>query len=228
MSKGWPGRKHYGVIAFWAAVFAAVVALALGLSSPAFRHSVEAVSAWAEDVIDARPVAGALVFFLFSALSAMLAFASSVVLVPPASEVWGKTVTFLLLWAGWMSGAAAAFAIGTLARPLLARVGYEQKLQKYQRFVSRRMSFWMVLLFCLAVPSEVPAYLFGGMHYPFIKFLAAMGIAEAVYAVGVVVAGENLMQADPWPLIAAAAVLIAIAAGTGVLLRVSRKRKTSP
>ena len=228
MSKGWPGRKHYGVIAFWAAVFAAVVALALGLSSPAFRHSVEAVSAWAEDVIDARPVAGALVFFLFSALSAMLAFASSVVLVPPASEVWGKTVTFLLLWAGWMSGAAAAFAIGMLARPLLARVGYEQKLQKYQRFVSRRMSFWMVLLFCLAVPSEVPGYLFGGMHYPFLKFLLAMGIAEGVYAVGLVVAGENLMQADPWPLIAAAAVLIAIAAGTGVLLRVSRKRKTSP
>jgi hypothetical protein len=30
--------------------------------------------------------------------------------------------------------------------------------------VSKRMRFWTVVLFCIAVPSEIPGYLFGGLH----------------------------------------------------------------
>jgi uncharacterized membrane protein YdjX (TVP38/TMEM64 family) len=135
---------------------------------------------------------GAAVFFLFAAISAMLAFTSSVVLVPPANLVWGKFITFLLLWGGWIAGAIAAFGIGNVARPLLVRLGYQETLDEYQQFVSKRMKFWTAFLFCIAVPSEVPGYLFGGLRYPFLKFLGAIAIAEAIYAFGIVIAGQNL------------------------------------
>jgi uncharacterized membrane protein YdjX (TVP38/TMEM64 family) len=193
--------------------------------SPTFTDVVKRTTGWVEGIMKARPVTGAVVFVLFSALSAMLAFTSSVALVPPASLVWGKLVTFLLLWCGWIAGAIAAFAIGRLAHPLLVRMGYEDTLEKYEKFVSKRMKFWAVLLFCIAVPSEVPGYLFGGAHYPFLKFLVAIAIAEAMYAVLVVVVGESLAVAKPVPLLAAAGVLVVIGAAAGLALRAARKRR---
>jgi len=83
-----------------------------------------------------------------------------------------------------------------------------------------------VLLFCIAIPSEVPGYLFGGVRYPFLKFLGAFAIAEAIYAFGLVVAGENLLAAKPFPLLATVGILIIIALGAGVVLRALKKRKS--
>jgi uncharacterized membrane protein YdjX (TVP38/TMEM64 family) len=88
------------------------------------------------------------------------------------------------------------------------------------------MKFWAVLLFCIAVPSEVPGYLFGGVHYPFLKFLAAIAIAEAIYAFGVIVAGESLAVAEPFPLIATIGILIAIAGIAGLTIRTLKRRKS--
>lgn len=209
----------------WIGLGAAALLVALLLVfSPTFTDLVKQTTGWAEGIMKAHPVTGAIVFVLFSALSAMLAFTSSVALVPPASLVWGKLVTFLLLWCGWMAGAVAAFGIGKLAHPLLVRMGYEDTLEKYEKFVSKRMKFWAVLLFCIAIPSEVPGYLFGGAHYPFLKFLAAIAIAEAIYAVLVVVVGESLAVARPVPLLAAAGILVVIGAAAGLALRAARKR----
>ncbi len=151
--------------------------------------------------MNAHPFIGAVVFFLFAAISAMLAFTSSVVLVPPANLVWGKLVTFMLLWGGWLAGAIAAFGLGRVARPLLIRLGYRETLDEYQQFVSKRMKFWATVLFCLAVPSEIPGYVFGGLRYPFVKFLGAIAIAESIYAFGIVIAGQSLVTAKPFPLI---------------------------
>jgi uncharacterized membrane protein YdjX (TVP38/TMEM64 family) len=217
-----PGRAVWS----WLAVGAAVLLLALLLHSTTFTDYMEEALDWAENVMDAHPVIGAVVFFLASALSAILAFASSTVLVPPANLVWGKPITFLLLWSGWMVGAMAAYGIGHLARPLLVRLGFGEKLEEYQRFVSKKMKFWAVLLICLAVPSEIPGYLFGGAHYPFWKFLGAMAIAEAIYAFGLVIAAESVVEAEPLPLLAIFAVLIVIAVGAGLLLRVIKRRKS--
>ena len=114
-----------------------------------------------------------------------------------------------------------------MARPLLNRLGYEEKLDKYQKWVGKRMPFWGVLLFCIAIPSEVPGYLFGSVRYSFVKFFAAMGIAEAVYAVGVIVVGENLLTDKPLPLLLAIAAIVLVAAGAGRLLKVVRQKKAS-
>jgi uncharacterized membrane protein YdjX (TVP38/TMEM64 family) len=226
MSKELLAKGQQRAVWFWLALGAAILLLAFLFYSPAFRNFIEAANGWAEGIMNAHPVTGAAVFFVFSAVSAMLAFTSSAVLVPPANLVWGKLITFLLLWGGWVAGAIAAFGIGNRARPLLIYLGYKDTLDEYQQVVSKRMKFWAVLLFCIAIPSEVPGYVFGGVHYPFLKFLAAIAIAESIYAFGLVVAGESLVAAEPFPLLATIGILIVIALGAGVLLRALRKRKS--
>ena len=49
---------------------------------------------------------------MLAALSAMLAFFSSVVVVPVASHQWGPVATVALLWMGWLLGGTMAYAIG--------------------------------------------------------------------------------------------------------------------
>jgi uncharacterized membrane protein YdjX (TVP38/TMEM64 family) len=205
---------------------AVVVVLMLLSYSETFRGLLDSITLWAKDLMAANPLLGALIFFLFSMLSAMLAFASSAALVPPANLVFGKLVTFLLLWGGWLAGAVAAYLIGSLARPLLIRLGYKEKIEKYEEYVSRRMKFWMVLLFCFAVPSEIPGYVLGGVHYSFWRFVIAMAVTEAIYALGVVFAGESLLADNPLPLIFILGALILIGAGAGMLFRKLRKRRS--
>ena len=82
-----------------------------------------------------------------------------------------------------------------------------------------------MLLFCIAIPSEIPAYLFGSMHYPLPKFLAAVAIAESGYALGVVIAGESLLGGKPLPFLIAIGLLIVVAIIAGLLLRSARNRK---
>ena len=195
--------------------------------SPAFKELVEDMASWVEAVMNSHPLLGALVFLLFSAFSAMIAFASSAVLVPSAIAAWGHVITFFLLWSGWMAGAAAAWGIGRLAHPLLNRLGYEEELDSYQKWVGKRMPFWGVLLFCIAVPSEIPGYVFGSVRYCFVRFFAAMGIAEAIYAVGIIVVGENLLTDKPLPLLLAIAAIVLVAAGGGWLLKRMKRKQAS-
>jgi uncharacterized membrane protein YdjX (TVP38/TMEM64 family) len=217
--------KRRSALWFWIALGAIILLLTLLLYSATFRNFVDKATDWAKVIMDAHPIMGAAVFFLFAATSAMLAFTSSVVLVPPANLVWGKLITFFLLWGGWMAGAIVAFGIGNVARPLLIRLGYQQTLDKYQQFVSKRMKFWTVLVFCFAVPSEVPGYLFGGLHYPFWKFLGAIAIVESIYAFGIVIAGENLVAAKPLSLLTTVAILIVLGVAARLLLRRIKKPK---
>lgn len=218
-------RKSWHSPGFWLALGAAALLVGFMLFSPTFHGWVENVAGWAEGIMRSHPVGGAVVFFVLTVLSSMLTFASSIVLVPPASEVWGRPVTFLLLWSGWLVGSTAAYAIGYFARPLLSRLVAKEKLEKYQELVSKRMKFWAALLFCFAAQSEISGYVFGGLHYPFWKFLAAISITEAVYALGVIVAGESLLEANPAVLAATIGILVAAALGAGMVLRKLKKRK---
>lgn len=226
MTKKSSESKPVRAIGFWIALISVVLIVGLLLHAQSFNDLVEDATNRAQGVINEYPVAGAVVFFALSAASAMLAFASSAILVPPATGVWGQPVTLMLLWGGWTAGAIAAYGIGRLARPLVIRMGYKHKLEEYERLVSKHMKFWAVLLFCIAVPSEIPGYLFGGMRYSLPKFLVAIGIAEAIYAVALIAAGESLLNAEPLPLIAIAGMLVVVAIGAGLLFRRFRKRRS--
>lgn len=220
-SAGQPHRRWWS----WLALGAAALIVAFAAGAPVIRDLLAAAIVWAQAIMEKHSVWGAVLFAAFSALSAMLVFASSAMLVPPAILVWGKAGTFLLLLGGWLLGAALAFGIGRAGRPLLKHTGYDDKLEKYQDYVSTRMHFWAALLFCIAIPSEIPGYLFGSMHYPFAKFIAAMAIAESGYALAAVFAGESLMVNRSLPFLAIIAGLIAVALIAGLLLRLSRKRQ---
>ena len=217
----WKKRSILLVVGF----LALVVGLFLISYSETFRSLLDSITLWAKGVMEANPLWGAVVFFLFSMLSAMLAFASSAALVPPANLVWGKFVTFLLLWGGWLTGAVLAYQIGRLARPLLMRLGYKEKIEKYQEYVGRRTKFWMVLLFCFAVPSEIPGYVLGGIHYSFWRFVVAMATSEGIYAILIVLAGESLMSDSPLTLMLIVGALILIGGVAGMLFRKFRKRR---
>ena len=211
---------------FWLVLAAAVAGLTLLSYSDTFKSVLESVTAWAKNAISSDPITGGVVFFLFSMISAMLAFLSSAVLVPAANLVWGRLVTFLLLWGGWLAGGVVAFFVGRLARPLLIRLGYKQKLEKYQEYISRRTRFWMVLLFCFAVPSEIPGYVLGGVHYPLWKFVPAIALSEAFYALALVFAGETLLAAKRMQLIVIIGSVILIAAVARMLFRKFRRRRS--
>ncbi len=98
------------------------IAVVLVLARPAHAWLLS-LFAHAESAIREREGWGMIVFVLLAALSAMLAFVSSAMLVPVALYVWGPVVCFLLLWTGWFLGGLAGYAVGRyLGRPVVHRL----------------------------------------------------------------------------------------------------------
>jgi uncharacterized membrane protein YdjX (TVP38/TMEM64 family) len=78
--------------------------------------------------------------------------------------------------------------------------------------VARRLRFPTVLLFQLALPSEVPGYVLGTLRYPFWRYLAALAIAELPFAIGATYLGWSFLRGSYLLLLAAGAVGIALSA----------------
>ena len=147
--------------------------------------------------VNRHPLMGALLFVLLSALSAILAFFSSAVVVPIGVVAWGEATTFALLWCGWFLGGVAAYSIGRfLGRPVVNRLIDPVTLWRYELRVTEKARFPYILLFQLALPSEVPGYVLGIMRYPFPVYLAALAIAEIPFAIGAVWLGRSFLQRD--------------------------------
>ncbi|HEX5718003.1 MAG TPA: VTT domain-containing protein, partial [Thermoanaerobaculia bacterium] len=146
-------------------------------------------------LIAERPVLGAALFVVLSALSAMLAFMSSAVLVPVALYAWGKTVCAILLWLGWILGGAAAYNLGRwLGRPVVRWLLPTETLDRYEDRLSKETPFGLIVLLQLAMPSEVPGYLLGLVRYPFWRYLLALALVELPYAVGTVYLGASFLD----------------------------------
>lgn len=188
-----PSRSRSLVRVF--AIVVLCVTAALLLSVDWVYEGMERLLMEAEPMIASHPVVGAVVFVLLSALSAILAFFSSALLVPAAVFAWGKVLTVCLLWLGWMLGGLFAFAVG---RGLRSQKGSESKLpgrlEAYLPGVTQDISFPMILLFQLALPSEIPGYLCGFLGVPLRRYFMAMSLAELPYAVGVVLLGETVVN----------------------------------
>ena len=175
-------------------VFAALAAL---LSIDALYALLQRLLSAAEPLISAHPGWGALIFVLLSALSAMLAFLSSAVLVPVAVDSWGKPVTVVLLWLGWLIGGLCAYSIGrSLGRPLLRTIGSEKVSAFYQQRLSARVGLPVVLLLQLGLPSEIPGYLCGLLRVRLRIYVTALALAEVPFAIGTVWVGESILQRE--------------------------------
>jgi uncharacterized membrane protein YdjX (TVP38/TMEM64 family) len=142
-----------------------------------------------------HPVWAVVAVLLFTALSAMLAFVSSAVIAPFMASTWGTARAGLLLWSGWLLGGALSYAVGRyLGRPVIQRLVSSSLLARYEERISHRTPFGLVLLFQLALPSEVPGYLLGLMRYPFARYLVSLALAELPFAVATVFLGAGVMQ----------------------------------
>lgn len=169
--------------------------LALLSSSDAFQSALSWGLAKAAPVIAERPLWGALLFLLLSALSAMMAFFSSAVLVPVAIHAWGKLACAFMLWLGWILGGACAYGIARFwGRPVVRRLTSSQELARYEERISRHTPLGLVLLFQLAVPSEIPGYVLGLARYGLRRYLVVLALAELPYAVGTAYLGESLLE----------------------------------
>jgi uncharacterized membrane protein YdjX (TVP38/TMEM64 family) len=192
-------------------VILASLALAVALSVESVRgllhQALLATGPW----MQAHPVAGPLGFVVLSALSALLAFVSSAVLVPVAVFHWGRVATGLLLWSGWLLGGGCAYAIGRwLGAPLLRAARPAGRWQPWLRQLASAVGFSELLLLQLALPSELPGYLCGLLRVRLRHYLPALALAELPYAVGTVLLGEGVVRGKgAWVVVAAAASVIA-------------------
>lgn len=179
-----------------AALILALCALAaVLLSIDSLNAGLHRLLAAAEPAIAAHPVSGVLLFIALSALSAVVAFFSSALLVPVAVYTWGMPLTAVLLWVGWWVGGVCTYAFGrALRRPLVRVAGHAEQLDFYRRRVPADAGFTMILLLQIALPSEIPGYLCGVMRVPFRTYALALALAELPYALGTVWIGDSLLQ----------------------------------
>jgi len=184
-----PGRwRRVGLLA------AGVLVLIVVATTDTLFAALTSLNDFAAPFMRERPVVGAGLFVLVSALSALLAFFSSAVLVPVAVQVWGVSTTVALLWIGWIIGGASAYALAVRAgRPIVARLVSAGSLERYGDRLTANAPFGLVLLFQLGMPSEVPGYLLGLIRYPVWRYLAALALAELPWAVITVFLGTSLL-----------------------------------
>jgi uncharacterized membrane protein YdjX (TVP38/TMEM64 family) len=168
--------------------------LVLAWSPPVHRAVLQLFEA-AKAIIEGHPVVGAALFVALSALAAMLAFFSSAVLVPPAVYAWGPVVCATLLWAGWMLGGLASYGLAyRFGRPVLRWLAPGKSIALYQQRIRDKASFGFILLFQLALPSEIPGLVLGLAHFPLKRYLLALAIAELPYAIGTTVLGASFVS----------------------------------
>ena len=171
------------------------VSLALLLSVDQVYESLQRALSAAEPLIAGHPYLGAVAFVLLAAISAVLAFFSSALLLPVAVFTWGSKVTFVLLWLGWLLGGIGTYALGRgLRRPQAAAQKTSSQFDFYLQRIPGEATFALVLLLYLALPSEIPGYVCGYLGVRLRTFFAALAVAELPYAVGAVLLANGAVN----------------------------------
>lgn len=171
-------------------------------ASASLHGTIERAVTAVSGLINLHPVLGAIAFAGLAAISALLAFFSSALVVPVGVHHWGEAATIALLWSGWLVGGALTYLVGRVLGERVARwLINPRRARYYQERISHEASFPMVLLFQVAVPSEIPGYVLGTARYSFLRYFAALALAELPYAVGAVFLGAGFLRRQYWLLI---------------------------
>ena len=193
--------------------------LVLAWSDPVHDAVLQVFEA-AKGIIAQHPVMGAALFVVLSALAAMLAFFSSAVLVPPAVYAWGAVGCTALLWLGWMLGGLASYGLARrFGEPVMRWLAPGKSIERYQEKIRDETSFGFILLFQLALPSEIPGLVLGLARFPVERYLLALAIAELPYAIMTTLLGASFVKRDFRLLIALGAVAAITALFLGRTLR---------
>lgn len=196
------------------------VALALLASSDVLHTALLALLQACQQLITQNPVTGAVLFVGFAALSAMLAFVSIAVIVPVAVYTWGEPLSAALLWSGWLLGGVIAYTIGRiLGRPIVTWLTTNTDLRHLERYLRRDSAFFLVLLFQLALPSELPGYVLGLMRYHPGRYLLSLGLAELPYALLTIHLGASFVERHSGVVLWLGLLLLVLSISAFILLR---------
>lgn len=198
-----------------------VVAVAgLVVASAPLHAALTSVVAAGEAFIARAPAAGAAVFVGLTALSAMIAFFSTGLLAPVAIATWGPFTTFVLLWFGWLAGGAVSYAVGRyLGRGVAGLLVGAETLEHWERELRDRSHVPHLLLFQLAMPSELLGYVLGIVRYSFPTYIGVLSLTEIPYALAIVYLGESFLAGDAVRFVVVGVVAIAVSAGLYFWLR---------
>lgn len=174
----------------------------------------------AEALIARAPVAGAAVFVMLTALSAMIAFFSTGILAPVAIATWGPLATFALLWTGWLAGGAVSYAIGRyVGRAAAGMLVGAATLDRWEGIVRDRGHVTHLLLFQVAMPSEILGYVLGLLRYSFVTYIGVLAATEIPYALAVVYLGESFLAGDTAHFLLVGLAAMAVSVGLYLWLR---------
>jgi uncharacterized membrane protein YdjX (TVP38/TMEM64 family) len=182
-------RRIIALVIF-AVIISAVIYVASMAQSVALG-SIDTIGAY----LEAHRILGIFIFFGISVLAVLVSPLSSVPIVPSATLAWGGLITLGLLVPAWMVGAVFAYYIGAYSREKIIRrfVSFE-KVEYYKKRISPRTQFWLVLLFRIAVPSELAGYTLGIVRYDFKKYLLATFLVELPVALVVIYSSSFLLS----------------------------------
>ena len=173
-----------------------LITTAVAASAPLHRAILSLIAA-VEPMIQQHAVAGAILFVLLSAISAIVFFFSTALITPVAVEAFGPLATLALLWLGWIIGGVTAYAIGRLfGRRAVSWFVDPERLHDYERRARRLVSLRHVLVFQLTVPSEIPGYVLGLAGCRFRTYAIGMALGELPFAIGAVYLGESFLAGN--------------------------------
>jgi uncharacterized membrane protein YdjX (TVP38/TMEM64 family) len=187
-------NEHWRRAAF---LFALVAALVIAAADDDVHGAIMRLIEFVSAVVRAHPVAGLALFVVLSAVSAMVMFFSTALIVPVAVEAWGAVNTVLLLWIGWMLGGILTYTVGRYpGRRLLRWLLPEKQVARFEGLFTDRASLGLIILFQLALPSEVPGYVLGSAGCRFSRYVVALAIVELPFALGSVYLSDSFMRRD--------------------------------
>lgn len=216
---------HHGAASRVAAAVVTTLVAVLLTASVALHDALSHAAEVAGGMLAGHAVLGPLTFAALAAVSAALAFFSSVAIVPAGVAAWGVWPTAGLLGAGWVAGGLGSYAAARwLGRPVLRHLVRLESLAPYEHLIAEDTPFGVILLFRLALPSEVPSYVLGLARYPAGKYAASLALVEVPFALGTVLAGAEFLERRVVPLAAllAAGTLAAVVAIWLLRRRLSR------
>jgi uncharacterized membrane protein YdjX (TVP38/TMEM64 family) len=194
--------------------------LAALATSDLLHTALVSVLAASDAMVASHPVLGIVLFVVWAAVSAMLAFASVAVLLPVAVFTWGEPLSILLLWIGWILGGACSYGVGRwFGRAIVKWLTAEALLYRIEKRMGPATPFGLVLLFQLALPSEIPGYVLGLVRYSFPKYLVALGLVELLYAVAVVHLGASFVDRRAGIILATGTAIVLLSVTASFLLR---------
>ncbi len=190
------------------------------MASDSLHGRLAEAVAWAEGLVARAPLSGVAAFVVLSAFSAMFAFFSSSLLSPVAVAVWGTPGAFALLWLGWLLGGAFTYTVGRFLGRSAAGLFVDQgTLVAWESRFNSRAHVAHVLLFQVAMPSEILGYVLGVVRYPFRIYIAVLAVTEIPYALAVVYLGESFLAGNASAFVLVGAAVVATSAGLYWLVR---------